>query len=642
MLLVPLSWNSNAFSPNYSAGLPLTGPLVPPADPVYIERAGNWPAFGTKRYGGHTIALQLFFQGALSDQHTREAEIKRWFDPLDEEPRKLLAQDTADSNRQWYVMGTTVSVTLDKNSAIIVLAVTEPYWTVETKQTATWNISASPATKAVAVIGAFARPKFTFTPTLAKGVGYLYYRFVDIQPISTAANAYLSNYAMDIGNGINTAALVSGGKCQADGDDFRVIVDGGEVPRWFGNFNTSSTKIWINLTFYQKTVMDLGENIAASHPSLTTIQIIGNPNSREAMTRMPSSGILKIDSEYFTYSGKDMAAMKFTGVVPAAKLSSMGAHSIGTGNVVWIQHDIWIMYGNPTTTAPIQDESKKPMFDLASSTNASWVYTEFYKEGESRAGAWIPAVYQTDLGSSAPYTGNRGATADPATEAGLRMASAQDAGIWRGETADIFWTVFCPVGITHITLTGEKYRYSTGWPTVSLLRTLNGRNFIPFYSVATPGSAATWTAWSLTSQALGTTSKFVRLEMAGSLAGSASNEADVEIESCTLTLDTSMTPTVSVASEQQTYYLEATLTNTQTGHAITLTWPMKLNNSLVVDCDARTVTYSDGTPALSAMTMNTNRSNWLDLLYGSNTLQFVDTGTNGLTLAIEWADKVYV
>lgn len=671
MKLGLLSIDGNSFSPNYQAEILYPRQLRLQATPNLLDLAGAAPAYTGKSFGGGYLSIMVKYLNTLpEDVHIREAEISRWFDTLNEEPVKLLAEDTADSDRQWYLMVTPLSIIQDNDSAIIQLLLDEPYWAVETTSTSTWTITASGQTKTITNLGNVARPIIKITPTSARTGGYNYKRFVEVLCPSYRETSYVfqdqPNLPVNLG-AFDTAALVTAGKAQSDGDDFRVMVDGVEVPRWFGSgstaFNTTTTNIWV--------VLDMKKQIYFYNTEIDSISAVGSVTELSykkkatvyaKLDALPEKGIIKYlntssQYEYFSYTGKDLANYKLTGVTRSVKGTTARAFSYSTtpfpmssDSATFIQHDVSFIYGNSSATAPVYDESHKPIFNLGTSTRSSWVYEEFYEEGKPRAGAWTKSLFTSTLGTSAPYTGNQGATANPATEAGLRMATAKVNGIEAAENAVQAWTLSVPGGIDSITtMTGEKYRFSSDWPTTEIQKSTSSQTYQTAQAISTPASAGAWSSWSITSLLFTTvvgafpTIFFMRLLQSGSLPALASNRADVEIEGCTIAVSGYGGCDVSVRSEYlSTYYLEAIITNVTTGDAMTLTWSMRLNEMLIVDCDARTVTYQDGTNALAAITLNSDRVDWLNIEYGSTQLMYEETGAAGLTVVLEWKDKAVI
>jgi len=641
MNLELVSWNGIPLT-NFRGIIPANTPLFPAASPVWAERVDNFSILAGKRLAGSTLGIKLIYRTAPFTHHLRDEDVRRLFAVRDRTPRKLVAQDLADNGRLWSVMATPISATPDKGAAVVVLALVEPYWSLESTVNETWNITASGQTKTVFLLGELARPVFAITPTLAKGVGFMHYRFVDVQPPSTTI--IMPDHPTDLSNGgIDTAALVTANKAQTSGADFRLVIDGVESYRWFGEttaaFNTAITKVWANVTWHPKVTLTL-KNAMTDSEEVTALEVNSSPAFRTAFAKLPANGIVKIDSERFTYSGKDSVKLKLTGVKRAAKASAAGAHSAGA-TVTWIQHDIWFLYGNPTVSAPVQDDSVRPMLDLDASTNTSWVFTGFKETDAKRTAAWQDVLSASTLKSSYTYTGAQGnQTTTPATEAGMAIVSRQVNNAWKPETATLYWSLCCLAGVTHVaSASGQKYRYATNWPTVTLNKSNDNKSLTAVATLATPGNAQNWEAWSIGNTPLSGSFKYIVFKLNGSIAGSANNAALVEMAAITLTLDASNVPVISVGPEASTYYLEATITNVTTGQAFTLRYPMEINKALTVDCTHRTVTYHDGTNALVAISLDSNRVQWMELQNGANILRFDDSGTAGVTIGIAYQEK---
>ena len=138
MELELISYNGNVFSSNYYGFVVYPKPLRLGADAQFLEVAGTFAQYTGKSFGGGYLTIQVRYEDAFENQYIREDEIKRWFTSLDESPYMLLAKDTADlvvPDRQWYCMGTPISITPEGNSAVIVLALESPYWQVYTPST---------------------------------------------------------------------------------------------------------------------------------------------------------------------------------------------------------------------------------------------------------------------------------------------------------------------------------------------------------------------------------------------------------------------------------------------------------------------------------------------------------------------------
>lgn len=644
MQLNLISYNATAFAPNFSAYILYPKPLRMGANAEFQEVAGTHAEYTGKSFGGGYLTILVKYEGDFADVHDREFELSRLMNTMKEDPYKLLAQDTEDSDREWYVMATPISITQENNSAIVVLALEEPFWQVETPSTKAWAVTGTPDTDSVDCIGEYADPIFEITPTSAKSVGYLYYRFVEILPGSTTK--VMPNHPFLLTT-LDTASLVSGGKAQSDGDDFRFILNSAEYPIHFGTgtkaFNTSTTNIWTALDMPLRVTLTLKTAIASSG-DISEIEFAVTQANRLALMKLPASGILKIVTgggyEYFTYTRKIINSYKVTGVKRKAKLSSEIAHSAGD-TVYWLPFDAWFVYGNSSATAPEYDNTKKPILDLELSTNTSWVYTEFMEDGVSRPGAWQKSAIYTLLKKSYPYTGSHGVNASPATEAGLKMETKAVAGIERAESATNSWMLYCPVGIITIaSMTLDKYRELNWFPTTTIEKSLDGITYTVAQTLTTPGSRATWTGQTITSLSMSGTYPHILFKQSGTLPAYATNKAMAEIQGCTVTLSSSYAPTATVRSENNTYYLDAKISNTTTGEAIYINLAMKLNETMTIDCGERTVRLQDGTRMQAAIRLDDERVDWLRFNYGTNNLSFEDTGTLGVTIDVSWSDKV--
>lgn len=635
-----LSINGNNFSPNYNAFIIYPRQLRMEATPNILPVAGTYGQYTGKSFGGGFLTIQVkYLTSTPSTQHTYEAEIARWFNTLDTTLYKLLAQDTADSNRQWYVMASAVSVVQENDSAVIVLALEKPYWSVQTAATDSWNITASGQTKNMTSIGERARPVFTITPNLAKSASGVwgYSRFLHLYSDTN----YVKPMPVNLGP-LDTATLVSGGKALSSGDDFRVLISGVEVSRWFGTgtggFNQAATNIWIAIPDYKAITLRLGASIPST--SITEIAIRQSSLEVSRMKNMPQSGLIcvrgasDVNNEYMYYTGIDLINYKLTGVTRAAKGTTAKTHA-STQTLTLVPYDITIIYGNSTAPLPSYDDAQKPVFDLDLSTNTSWVYTEFAQEtAPQRTGAWVKSLLSSSLKTSKPYTGASDSDSDPAQVMGLKMATGQVSGIEQGETAKLAWTLGIANGLINaISITGQKYRATSDWPTIKIEGSTDSITWTLVTTITSPSAAGVWEA---ISAVIGGAGRYVRFIMDGNLAAGAGNKALAELSDVTLTLDTPSSLIPYLKSEVSSYYLDATITNVTTGQAIILKFAMKTGNYIIVDCNKKTVTYSDGSNALNALTLNTERTDWMTFAYGVNQLQYTEVGVTDLTIASSW------
>ena len=102
-----------------------------------------------------------------------------------------------------------------------------------------------------------------------------------------------------------------------------------------------------------------------------------------------------------------------------------------------------------------------------------------------------------------------------------------------------------------------------------------------------------------------------------------------------MTLTLTDTPTVGLNAEQENYQLECTITNETTGEAIELAANIDLDDTLIVDTDQKVIKQaSDGQRLYSALTVDSVRRDWLKLIPGDNTLNFVESNTGGMNIDV--------
>ena len=631
-----IEWDGNAFGTDYAAALmDGSGLGLPAVRGRSVGRLGKWPLVTGVDRPGRQLALGIAIVG--SSVATLRTAMLGWFDPEDETPKKLSITDDDGSSNERYVYAVCEGLQAQpsrEGGALGQLYVAtlrvhgDVRWRHETEDSDVWNITASGQTNVVANGGDDdAYPRITIEPTNPKSAGYTYKRFV---PVYWRVEEGFIDYPFELTNGgLDTATLVSGSKAQADGDDFRVLVDGMQSARWFGTgsyaFNQATTKVWAALDFQADVPMTLKTAIAGSG-AITEIEV------NEDIGSLYHKGIVVIDSEAFTYTGTNVADRTLTGVTRAMKNTSMAAHVVDE-DVEWIQHDIWFMYGNASATAPVQTDTYKPAFSVDSS-NTSWDYDDFgaghiVTGPHTRSGRWTPPQYVVNY--VVPYTANRGTQADPREELGTIAALSGGRG-----------TLWNPCGSTAANFqNGEKYSGKLGYWTGEIQSSLNGSLWETEYEVAEPTVVDTWQSWSQ-NETLDTGSVYVAMYLDHGVANSA---AYLEAADVTLTLNSSNTPTVLFSGTEYTnaYRLDCTITNNTTGDAIEVEYLMEEDEELEVDTYEKTVVdLVDDSQQMQALTLvGGARRHWLRLQPGNNTIQFDDTGTSAVTLTMEFAERFY-
>lgn len=601
------------------------------------RRMGGFPAYADFYLSGKKFTLMIKMLGNWS---TMVSALQFIFDTRQGEKELVIFDE--DGGQLWYMMCKVIGMPRIVGQTVAVkLGASDPIWRSVIKQSVKWEIDASGQKKEFTTLGnCEARPKITIKPISAKNNGFLYGKFIAVRTQIKSNGIYvsgdLSNWAVDITNGnFNTQALVNAGKMKANGDDLRVYVDGVEVDRWLDGINTTTTKVWIklNLRHYQYDTNLVGA--IGNQDNVTELVVDDDFWGRD---QTPTSGIVMIDNEIFTYTGKDLGGVtkKLTGVKRAMKGSSAEAHADGAA-VHLIEHDIWIYYGNATLGSPVLSTQNKPIFDLASSTNTIWDYNEFY-DGDfpNRPGSWVYTKNDGDI-----YGGNHDSAVNPYEELGSKCVT----------TGNSYYVVEWLSPLTAYLIkeanfqNGEMYR--DGVINRSVIGYLYKKDYsvdidgIPtnLYSISKPTNDKTWEGWSKNNTNLSNCYR-VCLNLYGDT--SIGSVVKLECADVTLTLDSARTPVVNLAAggEVASYQLACVIDNETTGEEIRLNYTMTPNETLEVDCEKQTVTYlQDGSNAAAALSLDAVRQEWLTLAAGTNTLAYYETGVDGVEINVEWEDR---
>ena len=598
---------------------------LPGVNVLLGERTGSWPLASSIDRPGKEIPLEIFILGA--DIFTLQKQLHQWFDPEAELPGTLVGEDDAGGNPR-YVMALCKNMQPVPGSKgkkwIVTLQIDgDIRWWEVTPATDSWNITATGQTKNLTNNGQDdAYPILKIKPTSNKTGGYSYKRWVAIKWL---LDENASKYPIDIcNNGLDTAALITAGKMQADGDDLRVVVNGGYVERWLQDINTTTTQVWVTLSMNATTVKTLAANITSG---ATSLQV----TSTDAIREMSGTGIIYIGTEAITYTGKNNVSREFTGLTRGAKGTTAAAHTAGDA-VYWIQYDSWIIYGNSAVSAPSTLNTYKPLFEL-NSTNTSWDFNDFkHTVNPDRPGTWVQSTLQ---GAPRFYGGNHGASPGFYVELGIEC----DPPLLIDEGRFQFYH---PCGIVSANFqNGEKYSQIIGaWPTGTgqVKSRIPGDVWLTEYNVPAPSVDATWESWSQ-NITLTVGSKYVAIylkQYSGVL-------SSLEVADVTLALDSTYTPVIVLGAEQGNYSLDATITNNTTGKSLQLSFIMALNQQLEIDTAEKELIYLlDNSKQFSALTLSGGaRRDWLALQPGVNQIQFDDTGTNAVTIDFEWQERHY-
>jgi hypothetical protein len=520
----------------------------------------------------------------------------------------------------------------------VTLQVGASSWRKTLAETSTWAATSSALTKAITVGGVEeTRLVAAITPTATSSSGWRYqYLYQLVSPhILIGKRPWCIT--------IDTAALVTAGKLQADCDDLRVVDGDQETKRWIADPNTNHTHVWFNRDFTLGWSLKLKTAIASSG-AIGEIIFAANDNTDAVLRALPASGLLMHGTEWIQYSGKSLKYRKLGVVTRGALGTTLQAHA---ANAVFdfIQAPVWVLAGNAAATNPATDDDTydddKPVFDLSASDNTQWVYTAstvFYDPlHPERPGSWKPL--ETCGGSvSENYNITQNAeTGNPAL--GMLMGSWLKNGRWQNESGSVNWSLSCPSGFTTISLTGSKYRNTVRWPaTAALQRSTDGTSYVTVWSETSPVNASTWTAF--THSSVSVTGKYLRVVLSGSIVALANAACDLEMLTATAVFSTTLLPAGTLLGEGSNYPLAIMITNMTNGDQVTLVYPMLTNRVFLLDGENFLATY-DGVNAHGAIDLDDDsRDAWIRLEPGSNTLQ-IDPVTAGddigtLSIALSW------
>jgi hypothetical protein len=637
---VIVSWNGNNINngtPFYSS-FPLGSKTQLRANPIFVNRAGEYPKLSGSQLGSHTLNIDVRIASGQNINTNREV-VKQYFN-TDGQSHNLIITDGAGGT-QWYVSGQAIGVnpgSAPQNTFVITIAVEYPYWRLVTATSDTWNITASGQNNGGETNAGNIKvpPKFEITPTSAKAAGYQYRRWVAIY--NNLDTAFVD--CVDItGGGLDTAALTTA-KMQADGDDFRVFVDGAEADRWLYDMDTAATKCLVNLSLSPRQEGTISGNLAGSGTTATISfsRTRANLSFLQFLKTRAVNKVLLVESEALTFTAANVDTFNYqiTGAVRAAKGTSIAAHTAPL-TIRWIEHDIWIAYGDSSASAPDTNDDYKPIFAL-SSTNASRTYTNFYDTRSSRPGAWKGGVQASRTQLSYAYTGDQNVFTNPSVELGLAMVGGNDFQV-ANEQGTLFWIYTDPAGITSVTYSGDKYN-AASWPAIVGLQYLqDDAVWFTASNEAEPATPYTWQAISATTVSLGGTYKTIRFVIDGQLDSQIGEAALVQFDTLTLARASGNLPTISVGSEIAAYYFDTVLANTTTSESLRFSLLCGLNDTLTIDCESKLAYMSDGAQ-VKIPERSTNREAWLDMAVGSNTLTFTDAGTAAVTVVTTHRDRV--
>lgn len=547
---------------------------------------------------------------------------------------------TFEDGYDYYKNAVVQSFTPDPNYINLlhfILQTGESAWTRVTPDVDTWAADESGDTKVLSIADHMTETKLSIgiTPTTLPETGWAYqnlYRLPNVPNYNYGKRPWCIQ--------LDTAALITAGKMQADCDDLRIINKGISIPRWITNPNTDHTNIWFVINLADGYALSLLTGITISETP-TKLYFAKNANTLNALKKLPDNLIIWHGTEWVECNGKDLK--NYALVVSTRSAYGTTAQAHNSGDVFyWIENPIAYIYGNSAATDPSLNDAdyddEKPLFNLATSTNASWVYTsadKFYDpDHPNRTGGFTPVISKVGNVSDVYTVKGNAESGDPAM--GILMGTWYKSGVAATEKATIYWLMQNAGKFATVSFTGRKYRSTAYWPGTTAIKLQRSDNLSTWYDVwteAKPVAEDTWESITHSSVSITPNMKAIRFVMTGSLSAVADVECYAEGLTATAEFVSANLPTGASLGEKSNYLLDITIENQANGDKISLLFPMLIDTLLNLDGENYTVLYGDAN-ARSALSLDDeSREVWIRLQPGDNTLEI--TGNDLASLDID-------
>jgi len=443
---------------------------------------------------------------------------------------------------------------------------------------------------------------------------------------------------------VDTAALVTAGKMQADCDDLRIFNGATEIKRWIDGPNTSSTKVWFNLSMKPGFSLTL-KTAFASGDNPTWLEFLVDATHRTAIGAMDNEGVIYHGTEWIYYKGKNTRLCKLKVKKRGVWGTTKQSHS-ANDVFKFIQNPIRMVHSNPSATNPASSDSsydsEKPMFNLNSSTNAKWVYdatTKFYDPANpARTGQWKLVNKKSVLStvSKLYHVKQLAVSGDPAM--GVKVGAFQVGSVWFPDTVEMGFVLECPAGFDKITTTGRKYRNKAVWMSVSgFQHSIDGVEWVELWNEATPSTVASWENWSShSSVAITNTSKYLRLVVNGIFPKTTNAYAITEALTATAEFVSASMPSGSFLGEVNNYPLSLTMSVDLSEDEVDLAFPALYNKPFLLDGENYDVTFDDANAHRAITPNDSGREVWLRLMPGTNRITITGTDVGELDVDYSW------
>jgi len=423
----------------------------------------------------------------------------------------------------------------------------------------------------------------------------------------------------------------------ANGNDVRVYRDNRPVPFWIGNINAANTKVWVECDY--RGAMELTLNLQITGAGdIASIEVA--VQDWDKLDKIFKAGIrmVSIDSEIFSFTDVDKWTRTFTGTVKRGLFGSTKVTHTKSTKVYPIEHYYKITYNNPLESAVVQSEVRKPMFALTS-TNASRNYTEFTDDSGLRLCQFRTV---TRWGKNVSYyTATHGGEADPSTDLGFMAKPYGAAGSPHPDTYYAFSYLYHPAGFDNITCNGDVRREDDDWAdSCGIYGGSAEMALSPISTISSPGSKATWTAWSKAAVALNNKT-YIGFGLNGDISGRKGNVHYFEVQtiSSVVLRSAGLPQLVYSSAEQGAVQAKPRLYNDTQGIFIDIDRVVAVGQYIEIDCEAQTAVYLEDNTQCNNSIKFPKRTEMFFFGPGANTLRIVEAGLTSATLDFSWYDR---
>ncbi len=639
MLIQAKSFNSHTlWDSDYQATV-LNAGALPMAKPIFIEESlsdADYSGMFTRDLRNVALSVKILDYG---NREALQAQLKAWFKPGTRADLVVtFAVDGLDYSLPCVAQMAPVHEGDQRYTILLQSEATA--WRAVDPDTDTWSLSGAGGTHVITVEGDDeTRLSVTLTPTVETPAGWKKQQLYRLVP-PNGINWGLRPWCIQL----DTAALVTAGKMQADCDDLRIWLGESETRRWIDGPNTTTTKVWFNLNLRRGATLTLRTAVAATG-DISYLYFTKNATMQARIRAMPSQGVVYHGTEWFYYSAKQPVACRLVIEERGLYDTTLQAHAVGD-SFSFLPAAVRVVYGNPTATDPALDDENyddtKPLFSLSQSDNTQWTWTasdKFYDpDHPNRPGGWTQSLQRIGTESKLYWVKQDAESGNAAM--GMMLAAWQQGSVWKAERATAAWSFYSPGGMQEITVTGQKYRNTVKWPNqfAAIRRSPDGTTWFTVFNEATPASVSTWS--NLTNngvaKAIDSASKYVQAIFSKVLAAQANAYAMFEIQTCTVEFTTANIPSGTLLGEQLNYPLDITLQNNATGEAIDLKYPMRMNRPLALDGEANTITYQRANAHNAISLDDEGRAIWIRLVKGDNELEVIGDDVGTLELVLSW------